>query len=144
MGSSSLVAGKQGNAATFHVRITRMHADYMTIACSCRHSVQMFFLSSSFSHSKHPPSPAHMLLGCLQIYHVVDEASSKDWSGGKGRVSKEIVQEQLPPPSNDHLILVCGPPPVRPGSSKASRCLIQADHDCARSTSCPAFAIFLW
>ncbi|KAK9806415.1 hypothetical protein WJX73_003653 [Symbiochloris irregularis] len=48
----------------------------------------------------------------LKIHYVVDKASSKDWKYTTGHVNKELVQQQLPPPGSDSLILVCGPPPM--------------------------------
>ncbi|XP_047337758.1 NADH-cytochrome b5 reductase-like protein [Impatiens glandulifera] len=45
----------------------------------------------------------------FKVYYTVDNPS-KDWSGGKGFVSKEMVLKGLPGPSEDTLILVCGPP----------------------------------
>ena len=51
-------------------------------------------------------------MGVAQIYYVVDTAPDDKWEGGVGHVTVDTVKEQLPQPSNDHLILVCGPPPM--------------------------------
>ncbi|KAG9152912.1 hypothetical protein Leryth_012535 [Lithospermum erythrorhizon] len=45
----------------------------------------------------------------LKVFYTVD-TPSKDWNGGVGYVSKEMVVKGLPAPSDDSLILVCGPP----------------------------------
>jgi Oxidoreductase NAD-binding domain len=45
-----------------------------------------------------------------QIYYLVDKASSKAWRGGVGYVTADVLSKHLPPPSGDHLVLVCGPP----------------------------------
>lgn len=42
--------------------------------------------------------------------HYVLEKPPTNWDGGVGYVSKEHIQKYLPPPSDDNLILVCGPP----------------------------------
>ncbi|XP_030549994.1 NADH-cytochrome b5 reductase-like protein [Rhodamnia argentea] len=45
----------------------------------------------------------------LKIYYTVDNPT-KNWKGGKGYISKDMVVKGLPAPSEDALILVCGPP----------------------------------
>lgn len=45
----------------------------------------------------------------LKIFYTVD-SPSKNWGGGTGFISKDMVVKGLPAPSNDSLILVCGPP----------------------------------
>ena len=34
------------------------------------------------------------------------------WEGGVGYLTPELAKQQLPKPSDDNLILVCGPPPM--------------------------------
>ncbi|KAK4479177.1 hypothetical protein RD792_014688 [Penstemon davidsonii] len=45
----------------------------------------------------------------LKIYYTVDNPT-KDWRGGSGYISKDMVVKGLPSPSDDTIILVCGPP----------------------------------
>ncbi|XP_073289704.1 NADH-cytochrome b5 reductase-like protein isoform X1 [Primulina huaijiensis] len=45
----------------------------------------------------------------LKVFYTVDKPT-KDWHGGTGYVSKDMVVKGLPSPSDDTLILVCGPP----------------------------------
>lgn len=45
----------------------------------------------------------------LKVFYTVDNPT-KDWRGGLGYVSHDMVVKGLPPPSDDTLILVCGPP----------------------------------
>ncbi|GAV87134.1 NAD_binding_1 domain-containing protein/FAD_binding_6 domain-containing protein [Cephalotus follicularis] len=45
----------------------------------------------------------------LKIFYTVDNPS-KNWKGGKGYISKDMALKGLPGPSDDTLILVCGPP----------------------------------
>ncbi|KAJ4952132.1 hypothetical protein NE237_028964 [Protea cynaroides] len=45
----------------------------------------------------------------LKVFYTVDNPS-KNWRGGKGFVSKDMVVKGLPGPSEDTLIAVCGPP----------------------------------
>jgi len=42
-----------------------------------------------------------------------------NWGGEKGFVSKEMMERRLPKPSNDLLVLMCGPPPMMGGCKKA-------------------------
>lgn len=53
-----------------------------------------------FLSSKHPN---------LKIFYTVDTPSN-NWTGGTGFISKDMVVKGLPSPSDDSLILVCGPP----------------------------------
>lgn len=46
-----------------------------------------------------------------QVCYVL-EAPPEGWKMGKGRVSKEIVDEHLPLPNEEVMILRCGPPPM--------------------------------
>ncbi|GLT71830.1 hypothetical protein SLA2020_438230 [Shorea laevis] len=45
----------------------------------------------------------------LKVFYTVDNPS-KNWRGGTGYISKDMVVKGLPDPSDDTLILVCGPP----------------------------------
>jgi len=45
----------------------------------------------------------------FKVYYVL-ERPPKNWKGGVGYVSEDIVTSKLPPPSDDNLIMVCGPP----------------------------------
>ncbi|KAI4335758.1 hypothetical protein L6164_014369 [Bauhinia variegata] len=45
----------------------------------------------------------------LKIFYTVDNPT-KNWRGGVGYISKDIALKGLPSPSDDTLILVCGPP----------------------------------
>jgi len=45
----------------------------------------------------------------FKVYYVL-EKPPKGWKQGTGYVSADIVKKQLPPPSQDSIIYVCGPP----------------------------------
>ncbi|KAD2106526.1 hypothetical protein E3N88_40877 [Mikania micrantha] len=45
----------------------------------------------------------------LKVFYTVD-SPSKYWVGGTGYISKDMASKGLPAPSEDTLILVCGPP----------------------------------
>ncbi|WJX95755.1 NADH-cytochrome b-5 reductase-like protein [Trifolium repens] len=45
----------------------------------------------------------------LKIFYTVDNPT-KNWKGGAGYISKDMVVKGLPAPSDDTLVLVCGPP----------------------------------
>ncbi|CAH9102938.1 unnamed protein product [Cuscuta epithymum] len=45
----------------------------------------------------------------LKVFYTVDDPT-KDWRGGSGYISKDMVVKGLPSPSDDTLVLVCGPP----------------------------------
>lgn len=45
----------------------------------------------------------------FKVYYVVDKPSS-NWRGGAGYITKDMVLKGMPAPSDDTLILVCGPP----------------------------------
>jgi cytochrome-b5 reductase len=44
----------------------------------------------------------------FKVYYTLDKPPS-GWQGGKGFVSAEMIQKRMPSPSDDNLILVCGP-----------------------------------
>ena len=44
-----------------------------------------------------------------QVHYLVDKPSSS-WKGGSGYVTAALLKETMPPPSDSHMILVCGPP----------------------------------
>ncbi len=49
------------------------------------------------------------------MYYTVDkigEGNGDSWKGGIGYVTREMASEHIPPPSDDNLVLVCGPPPM--------------------------------
>ena len=53
----------------------------------------------------------------FKVHYVVDKASSKwfwqsAWTGGVGYVTKEMLAEKMPPPSDKSMVYVCGPPPM--------------------------------
>ncbi|MCO5602532.1 hypothetical protein L7F22_056665 [Adiantum nelumboides] len=45
----------------------------------------------------------------FKVFYVVDKPSS-NWNGGSGFITKDMVLKGMPTPSDDTLILVCGPP----------------------------------
>jgi len=45
------------------------------------------------------------------VYYTLDKPGD-NWTGGRGFVSAEMIKQNLPPPADDSLILVCGPPPM--------------------------------
>jgi len=49
--------------------------------------------------------------GCLRIWYTVDKASD-GWRYSEGFISEEMIREHLFPPSDDNLVLMCGPPPM--------------------------------
>lgn len=45
------------------------------------------------------------------MYHVLNEPP-ENWNQGVGFITKDILEQRLPKPSNDVKILVCGPSPM--------------------------------
>ncbi len=50
--------------------------------------------------------------GRFSVHYVVDKASSPSWTGGVGYVTKQMLADKLPPPSEKTMVYVCGPPPM--------------------------------
>jgi cytochrome-b5 reductase len=48
----------------------------------------------------------------FSVYYVVDKAKSPSWTGGVGYVTKQMLTERLPAPSERSIVYVCGPPPM--------------------------------
>jgi len=49
--------------------------------------------------------------GRFKVYYTVDKAP-ETWTGGKGYVTDKVITEKIGKPSDDVLVLVCGPPPM--------------------------------
>lgn len=48
----------------------------------------------------------------FKVVYALDKAPD-NWQGIKGYVTKDVIQENLPSPKDkDHVIMVCGPPPM--------------------------------
>ena len=47
----------------------------------------------------------------FKVHYLVDK-SEKGWTGGVGYVTAEVLKAEMPAPSDENLILVCGPPPM--------------------------------
>ena len=47
----------------------------------------------------------------FDVYYVLDKPGFF-WKGGKGYVTAEMLKEKMPPPSDDSMVFVCGPPPM--------------------------------
>jgi cytochrome-b5 reductase len=47
----------------------------------------------------------------FKVYYTVDRATP-DWKGGVGFVNDKMITDNMPKPSKDSLVLVCGPPPM--------------------------------
>lgn len=44
--------------------------------------------------------------------HLVLSKAPENWEHSRGRVHLEMMRAHLPPPSDDALILICGPDPL--------------------------------
>ncbi|KAI0321700.1 NADH-cytochrome b5 reductase [Amylostereum chailletii] len=53
----------------------------------------------------------------FKVYYVLNNPPA-GWTGGVGFVSKQQVEERLPPTDNDVKILMCGPPPMMSAMKK--------------------------
>lgn len=53
---------------------------------------------------------AHAFPDQFSIFYVVDKVGSKDWAGGVGYLTPDLLRAHIPPPGPDTLVLVCGPP----------------------------------
>uniref|UniRef100_A0A8D2ZUJ6 NADH-cytochrome b5 reductase 3 n=1 Tax=Scophthalmus maximus TaxID=52904 RepID=A0A8D2ZUJ6_SCOMX len=47
----------------------------------------------------------------FKLWFTLDRASD-DWEYSQGFISEDMVRERLPPPGDDALVLMCGPPPM--------------------------------
>jgi nitrate reductase (NAD(P)H) len=49
--------------------------------------------------------------GRFLMYHTLSQAP-ENWAHGKGRVSEAVLAQHLPAPSEDGIVLTCGPDPM--------------------------------
>ena len=47
-----------------------------------------------------------------EIIHVLSREQGKSWTGERGRIRLELIEKYCPPPDDDVLFFVCGPPPM--------------------------------
>lgn len=47
----------------------------------------------------------------LKVVHVLSRDDSS-WFGAKGHITGDLIKEHCAPPSDDTLVVVCGPPPM--------------------------------
>jgi NAD(P)H-flavin reductase len=45
----------------------------------------------------------------LNLYFTVSTVQEVDWNQGVGHITKEMLKNNLPPPSSETIILICGP-----------------------------------
>lgn len=50
----------------------------------------------------------HMI---IDVHYVLDKAP-EGWEGGEGYLTKDMLSAKLPAPGDNHLVMVCGPPPM--------------------------------
>ncbi|CAF0931828.1 unnamed protein product [Brachionus calyciflorus] len=48
----------------------------------------------------------------FDLWYTIDKSVQSDWSYDIGFVNEDMIAKHLPPPSDDTLILMCGPPPM--------------------------------
>lgn len=54
----------------------------------------------------------------VQVYYVLNEPKEKNWAGGKGFVTADMIKERLPKPHKKCMVLRCGPPPMNAAIEK--------------------------
>lgn len=47
---------------------------------------------------------AHFTVDCIP-----DDGAEKDWKGSVGYITKDMIQQHMPPPGPETIILMCGP-----------------------------------
>mmetsp|Transcript_20200 Transcript_20200/g.42319 ORF Transcript_20200/g.42319 Transcript_20200/m.42319 type:complete len:307 (-) Transcript_20200:58-978(-) len=73
----------------------------------CNRSPQDIFLKD------HIDALAAKSGGRFKVHYCVNEASFTDfWNGLTGFVTSDMVKKYLPPPADDSMVMVCGPPPM--------------------------------
>ncbi|BFZ53386.1 NADH-cytochrome b5 reductase [Savitreella phatthalungensis] len=58
----------------------------------------------------------------FKVYHVLNNPP-KDWEGGEGFVTTDIIKLHCPAPADDIKILMCGPPPMMQAMKRATELL---------------------
>lgn len=49
----------------------------------------------------------------LKVVHVLSRANDdSSWKGAKGHITGDLIKEHCAPPSDDTMVVVCGPPPM--------------------------------
>ena len=50
--------------------------------------------------------------GQLRLWYTLQTIPGQNWQYSSGRVNATMIAERLFPPSEDHIVLMCGPPPM--------------------------------
>ncbi|KAK8209020.1 NADH-cytochrome b5 reductase [Zalaria obscura] len=58
----------------------------------------------------------------IRVHYVLNNPP-EGWTGGVGFVTADMIKQNLPPPSNDMKLLLCGPPPMISAMKKATESL---------------------
>ncbi|GJE89965.1 cytochrome-b5 reductase [Phanerochaete sordida] len=74
------------------------------------------------------------------VYYVLNNPPD-NWNGGVGFVTKEQIQEHMPPTSEDIKVLMCGPPPMMNAMKKH---LAELDYPAPRTVSKLVDQVFLF
>ncbi|KAI3388436.1 hypothetical protein SNEBB_011015 [Seison nebaliae] len=48
----------------------------------------------------------------IKVSYTLDEVDDDDWPYAKGFINEEMIRKYLPPPGDDTLVMICGPPPM--------------------------------
>ncbi len=48
----------------------------------------------------------------MRRQRLLSREQSKSWTGERGRIRLELIEKYCPPPDDDVLFFVCGPPPM--------------------------------
>ena len=48
----------------------------------------------------------------FKVWYTLDKAEDENWKYSTGFVTKDMIQEHLPPPGDNTQIFMCGPPPM--------------------------------
>jgi len=46
----------------------------------------------------------------LKVHYTIDKATTNNWKHAVGHINESMLKNHMPPPSDENLILVCGPP----------------------------------
>lgn len=56
----------------------------------------------------------------FDVYYVIEKNVPTGWKYGVGYITQKMIEDHCPPPSQDSMLLWCGPPPMVDAMAKLS------------------------
>ena len=70
----------------------------------------------------------------FRVWYTLDRPPAMGWEFSTGYIDSAMIEAHLPPPSDETLVLMCGPPPMLKYACKPN--LAKLGYDMKNGTAC--------